>query len=215
MGQTGSDGEGQGRLGGGLSARRRVRVPWFDDVLDAMASAPTRYAGVVRARVDDDGGRELMYRVVRDGQRVRCSALDGAVHLIAGRTTQWSRHDGSGKRLSEPVNPKFLHISDDYEFGVQYFDWDRWEGTDFTEPISGPDEIIMLGRPALRITLAPPAHKPEPMQIVVDQQTFLLLHEGNEAFHTFHQWAELDLDPEIDDDAFTWHNDDRLAMRYQ
>ena len=204
MGQTGSD-----------RARHRVRVPWFEDVLDAMASATTRYAGVVRARVDDDGGREFSYRVVRDGRRVRCSALDGTVHVIAGRQTAWTRHDGSGERVSEPVNPRFLHIPDDYEFGVQYFDWDRWDGTDFTEPIGGPDGIIMLGRAAWRITLAPPTHKTEPMQIVVDQQTFLLLHEGNEAFGTYHQWVELDLDPDVDDDAFTWHDDDRLAMRYQ
>jgi hypothetical protein len=216
MSETGSDGVGRGwSFSGPPTALPTVRAPWFDDVLESMASAPTRYAGVVRARVDDDGGRDFSYRVVRDGQRVRCSALDGAVHLIAGRTTAWTRRDGTGERWSGPVDPTFLHVADDYEFGVHHFDWDRWEGTDFTEPIGGPSEITMLGRPAWRITLAPPAHKPEPMQIVVDQQTFLVLHEGSEAFGTYHQWTELDLAPDIDNDAFTWNDDDRLAMRYQ
>ena len=46
---------------------RRVRVPWFDDVLEAMTVAPTGFAGVVHAYVDDDGGTEFSCRVVRGG----------------------------------------------------------------------------------------------------------------------------------------------------
>jgi hypothetical protein len=180
-----------------------------------MASAPTRLAGVVRARVDDDGGTEFSYRVVRDGRRVRCTAMDGAVHVIAGTTTVWARSDNSSKLIIETVNPHLVHVPDDYDFGVRLFDWDRWQGDDFTEPVGGPNEVSMLGRPAWRVVLAPPPHKPEPMQIVIDQRTFLTLREGNEAFGTYHEWSELDLDPDIDDDAFTWRDDDHLATRYQ
>jgi hypothetical protein len=180
-----------------------------------MASAPTRLAGVVRARVSDDGGTEFRYRVVRDGPRARCTALDGAVHVVASDTTVWLRRDGWSEVLSRPVSRHGLMVPDDYEFGTRRFDWDRWDGDDFTRPVGGPEEVVMLGRPAWRITLAPPPHKPEPMQLIVDQRTFVVLHEGNEAFDTQHEWAELDLDPDIDQDQFTWHDEDRLAERYQ
>ncbi|WP_375483418.1 hypothetical protein [uncultured Jatrophihabitans sp.] len=180
-----------------------------------MADAPTRLSGVVRARIADHGGTEFTYRVQRDGRRVRCSALDGAVHVIAGTGTVWCRRDGSDVLDIEPADPHLLHAPDDYEFGVRLFDWSRWKGNDFTEPVDGPEEVLMLGRPAWRITLAPPPHKPEPMQIVVDQQTFLTLHEGNEAFGTYHRWSELDLDPHIDESVFAWNDTDRVASEYQ
>jgi hypothetical protein len=180
-----------------------------------MAAAPTRLAGVVHARVSDDGGTEFSYCVVRDGRRVRCTALDGAVHMVASNTTVWLRRDDRSEVMTRPVSRRVLLVPDDYEFGTRLFDWDRWTGDDFTTPVGGPEEVVMLERPAWRITLAPPPHKPEPMQIVVDQQTFLVLHEGNEAFSTHHEWIELNLDPDIDEDQFTWRDQDRLAEPYQ
>jgi hypothetical protein len=58
-------------------------------MLTKMATAPDRLSGVVRARVEDNGGQDFAYRVVRDGRRVRCSALEGGVHVIANAPTQW------------------------------------------------------------------------------------------------------------------------------
>jgi hypothetical protein len=196
-------------------APQRVRVPWFEDVLTGMAGAPNRIAGVVHARVSDDGGAEFSYRVVRDGYRVRCSALDGAVHVVAGHDTVWFRRDDPARVVTKPIRQGFVPVPDDYDFGVRPFDWDRWNGDDFTTPIGGPEEVVMLGRPAWRITLAPPPHKPEPIQMVVEQQTFLVLRRGNQAFGTYREWIELDLDPDIDEDQFTWRDQDRLAERYQ
>lgn len=108
-----------------------------------------------------------------------------------------------------------MTVPDDYEFGTRGFDPGRWEGDDFTEPVGGPEEITMLGRLAWRVTLAPPPHKPEPMHMVIDQSTFLVLREGNDAFGTFHEWTELITDPEIDDALFTWTDTDRAAAGYE
>ncbi|MBE7186808.1 hypothetical protein [Jatrophihabitans endophyticus] len=197
-----------------LNAPKRTPVPWFEPVLAAMADAPTRYAGVVEAFVEDDGGTRFRYRVTRDGDRVRCVGMDGGVHVVANLQTEWCRGANDREVRTQGRDPRLLHVPDDYEFGVRSEQSDRWEGNDFTEPIGGPEEGAMLGRPAWRITLAPPPHKPAPMYIVVDRETSLTLGEGNDTFGTYHHWVELDLDPSIDDDAFRWRDGDRPGTSY-
>lgn len=170
--------------------------------------------GIVRAHVDDDGGTTFQYRVERRGHLVRCTSLDGRVHVIAGHDTIWRRRDGAPGLHSEP---RRHHVTapDDYEFGLDRPDRDRWDGDDFTRPTGPPSKVTFLGRAALEIDLAPPQHKPAPMQIVIDAETGLLLREGSAAFGTFHEWTSLDTAANLPDELFTLTANDQAATRYE
>jgi hypothetical protein len=109
---------------------------------------------------------------------------------------------------------QFVSAPDDYEFGTSRPGWDRWEGDDFTQPVGRPVEMTFLGRRAWQIELAPPKHKPHPLQVVVDTETGLLLRQSNPAFDTFHEWIELDTDAQLSDELFVYTDGDRPARRY-
>lgn len=204
---------------GRRQAARQPGVPvlpaWFRRLADLTVHGngrDDRIAGVVHARIEDDGGVEFRYRVYRRGRLYRCASLDGSVHAIAGRTTYWIRRQ-DGQMWTGPRD-RFIGPPDDYEFGTSRPDPDRWMGDDFTRPTGPPVEITFLGRTAWQIELAPPAHKPSPMQIVVDASTGLLLRTGNATFDTFHQWVELDTDADLPDELFEYTATDQPARRY-
>lgn len=84
---------------------------------------------------------------------------------------------------------------------------DRWEGDDFTLP-TGPElATTLLGRAAWSVELAPPPHKPFPMQTVIDADTGLIMRAGSEAFGTFHEWTDLDTDADLPAALFTLNPD--------
>lgn len=58
-------------------------------------------AGIVHARVEDEGGIEFDYRVYRRGSLYRCASLDGSVHAIAGRDAYWML-GGNGQMWTGP-----------------------------------------------------------------------------------------------------------------
>lgn len=180
-------------------AARQPRLPeaetWFRRLTDFIqhgTGAEDRIAGVVHARIEDDGGVEFDYRIYRRGPLYRCVSLDGSVHAIAGRDTYWIRRE-NGQMWSE-ARDRFIGPPDDYEFGTARPDPDRWEGATFTRPTGPPVDLTFLGRPAWQVELAPPAHKPYPVQMIIDAETGLLLRQGNAAFGVFHEWVELDTD---------------------
>lgn len=158
--------------------------------------AEDRIDGVVQAFIEDDGGTEFRYRVQRRGDLYRCSSLDGRVHAIGGP------HD---RRTAPP---------DDYEFGTSRPEPDRFDGDDFTTPTGPARPVTFLGRDALEIELAPPPHKPYPMQLTIDAGSGLVLRDANAAFGTYHEWIELDTDADLPDELFAWHPSDRVAERY-
>jgi hypothetical protein len=65
-------------------------------------------------------------------------------------------------------------------------------------------ETEFLGRRAWAVELAPPSHKPHPLQLVVDAATGVLLRRTNEGFGTVEEWTELQLDPDLPDELFAW-----------
>jgi hypothetical protein len=203
-----------------FGAHRRFDEPakpeWFEPLVRLMVDGPgteDRVLGVVRAQIEDDGGTIFQYRVARRGELVRCTSLDGAVHMIANRDRVWCRRDGSDE-VDEYSRSHGAYPPDDYEFGVARTDNDRWQGDDFTTPIGSPRETTFLGRPAWEIDLAAPEHKPHPMQITIDRQTGLVLCEANSAFATLHEWTQLDTDADLPDSLFTWSPNDAVARRY-
>ena len=124
---------------------------------------------------------------------------------IAGHETVWSRNERA-ELVEEPRRGDWFPIPDDFEFGARRLGRDRWSGDDFTRPSGPAREVRFLGRSAWEIELAPPPRKPHPMQLIVDQQTGLVLREGNAAFGTFTEWTSLDLTAELPDDLFVWRD---------
>ena len=205
-------------FGGMLTPRPQAPRPsWFVELARLTvegAGAEDRVEGLVRARVEDDGGTTFRYRVARRGDLVRCTALSGGVHLIAGPTTVWRR------REDEPAitaRPRTDHVAtpDDYEFGCSRPDEDRWRGDDFTVPTGPATEVRCLDRRAWLVELAPPPHKPYPLSLTIDADTGLVLRQSNEHFGTYHEWIELDTDADPPDDLFTWRDADYPARRYE
>jgi hypothetical protein len=171
-----------------------------------------RIAGIVHARIEDDGGVEFDYRVYRRGRLYRCASLDGRVHAIAGRDRYWIRRE-NGRIWSDPRD-RFVGAPDDYEFGTARPVPDRWDGDDFTRPTGPPVEVTFLDRTAWQVELAPPAHKPHPMQMIIDAESGLLLRQANNALDIFHEWVALDTDAQLPDERFEYTETDRPASRY-
>jgi hypothetical protein len=211
------------RLGGPAPSR----PAWFDRWVLLMVhgdGGEDRVRGVVRARTDDDGGTEFHYRVARRGVQYRCESLDGRIHAIRGDDGFWSRGDGNAGPSFRPARWGFALVQppfrppgppDDYQFGTARPDADRWEGEDFTRPTGPARPVSFLGRPAYEIELAPPPHKPWPIQIVIDADTGLLLRSANAALDTSFEWIELDTDAHLPDALFAWNETDQFAERYR
>ena len=142
--------------------------------------------------------REGTRRALRRGSAVRMERLDGSPTRISNGGTTWlfgtdppTRYDGgafgfSGQDLIYRRPPS------------------RWEGSDFTS-LTGPIESVeFLGRPAYEFELAPPSHKPYPLQMVVDAASGLILREGNRDFGSVAEWVELEIDIDLPESLFTW-----------
>jgi hypothetical protein len=62
----------------------------------------------------------------------------------------------------------------------------------------------LLGRAAWTVELAPPAHKPHPLQLVIDAETGLVLQQRNDGFGSVDEWVEFVVGEPLDADLFTW-----------
>lgn len=191
------------------------RPSWFEELVELMVEgtgAEDRVMGVVRAHVEDDDGIDFRYRVFRRGGLYRCESLDGGVQAIGGRDTTWKATE-DGSIVSTP-RERSVAPPDDYEFGTARPSQARWEGDDFTVPTGPPTTVHFLGREALEVELAPPPHKPFPIQLIIDAGTGLLLRQANEASGVFHEWVTLDTAADLPDALFEFTSADRVARRY-
>ncbi|HZE48712.1 MAG TPA: hypothetical protein VE074_04070, partial [Jatrophihabitantaceae bacterium] len=68
-----------------------------------------------------------------------------------------------------------------------------------------------LGRTAWTVELAPPRHKPHPIQLVVDSETGLVLQQRNDGFGSVDEWAEFVVGEPLDPALFTWVGPTRSA----
>lgn len=193
-------------------------VAWIE-VLIAMVEAPSvpiqgtiRRTGPVESSISFVGDVPPVFvsgvddlRVWRDGRRVRVDTADGrpVARTDGDRAWRWAFDDdlpieaavdelgyvGPGSELLTTRPPS------------------RWIGDDFTHPVGAIDEIDFLGRPCWSFDLAPPAHKPHPMQMVVDTQTGMVLEERNDAFGVAVGFVEFTAGIPIDPDIFVWTGD--------
>lgn len=184
--------------------------PSFAALVTLMIHGPgseDRIRGEVRAAIIEERLVQFRYRVARRGELVRCETLDGGIYVIAGRDTVWLGDPNTGRLRVHPRPQGYTPAPDDFEFGCARPTDDQWTGDDFTIPTGPEAAVTFLGRAAWSVELAPPPHKPFPMQLVIDADTGLILREGNDALGSFHEWAELDPDADLPDGLFTFDPD--------
>jgi hypothetical protein len=154
-------------------------------------------AGIGRVRVF-----ERRQRVWSQGGMLRLETMDGQPRMIVGADTRWVWLD------DEPVPTAFSVRTSSFGNSLgsllERRGFDQWEGEDFTHPTADPVAAEFLGREVWRVELAPPAHKPFPLTLVVDASTGLVLSEANGSFTTVKQWIELSLDEELPEEVFEW-----------
>ncbi len=137
-----------------------------------------------KIRVETSAGKPV---VIGDGSQVWSFAYGGDVP-IQGPQSQLS-YQGPGSELltSRPAS--------------------GWVGDDFTTPVGPIDEIEFLGRACWSFDLAPPSHKPHPMQMVVDQLTGMVLEQRNDGFDHAVSFVEFTAGIPIDASIFEWTGD--------
>lgn len=89
----------------GQRPRRPARPAWFEDLVQLIVHGTgpeDRIAGMVHARMEDDGGIEFRYRVYRRRDLYRCESLHGAVHAIAGQDARGVRREDRPRMWSGP-----------------------------------------------------------------------------------------------------------------
>lgn len=114
------------------------------------------------------------------------------------------RGDASNRLATLPRTGAFNPAPDDLQFGTSRPSEDRWTGGDFTIPTGPERAVTFLGRRAWHVELAPPPHKPYPMQMTIDARSGLVLRQGNDTFGSFHEWTALDTEAELPDELFTF-----------
>lgn len=77
-------------------------------------------------------------------------------------------------------------------------------GDDFTRPTGPVGSTRFLDRAGFTVELAPPPHKPHPLQLVVDAETGIVLQQRNDGFATVDEWVEFVTGEVLDPALFTW-----------
>lgn len=168
-------------------------------LLTLMVDGPDRpMRGVIR--IGDVGGR--LWSVWRDDVRVRVEDDKGHPSLIGNRDTLWRFDTRRGEPVATPADAQRRWTG--CPGLVQRRPVEDWIGTDFTRPTGPVGETEFLGRAAYTVELAPPAHKPFPIQMVVDAETGMVLQQRNDGGGRVDEWQEFVVGEAFDDELFTW-----------
>ncbi|HZY77353.1 MAG TPA: hypothetical protein VFE40_13630 [Jatrophihabitantaceae bacterium] len=174
--------------------------------------AEDSFVAEVRAR-DEREADEYGYRVFRRGTLARREGLDGQVHFIDGEDYRWMRYVGDEEFTAFPRERHvFASPIGGLSVGGDRPSLSRWDGNDFTRPTGPAEPVEFLERPAWSVELAPPAHKPHPIQLVVDAETGLVLRQANAGFGTYTELVSLQLDAELPDELFVWDGPTRQPI---
>lgn len=163
------------------------------------------FVGEVSVHDPEQRPEDYGYRVYRRGVLSRREALDGQLHFIDGEDYQWVRYAGDDEFTALPRGShRFAAPIGGLSVGGSRPSLSRWDGNDFTR-MTGPAEATeFLDRPAWAVELAPPAHKPYPIQLVVDAQNGLVLRQANAGFGTWTEFVALQLGVDLPDELFVW-----------
>ncbi|GGF12138.1 hypothetical protein [Williamsia phyllosphaerae] len=150
-----------------------------------------------------DGVDDLL--VWRDGPNVRVDTVDGAPLARTDGEHAWRWAFGQDLPLLGSAQELGYHGPGNELLTSRPAS--RWIGTDFAQPVGAIEEVEFLGRACWSFELAPPAHKPHPMQMVVDQRTGMVLEERNDGFGIAVGFIEFTAGIPIDATTFAWTGD--------
>jgi hypothetical protein len=177
-------------------------------VFAGFASAVDAEPAVVPAEEPEPVEEEpVLTRAWRSGRRVRLERPDGRPSLIVDDERCWQFRGDDPVPVESPSRvvtyqgngTQLLHRRDSNAF----------TGDDFTRPTGPVGTTTFLGRPAYTVELAPPAHKPFPIQLVVDSETGLVLQQRNDGFGSVDEWVELVVGEQLDESLFRWQGPSR------
>jgi hypothetical protein len=147
--------------------------------------------------------KENRHRVAKRGSLMRREHDDGRPMAIYGHETKWIWLEGAAL----PTAFQGAAWGWDDQRVVQRRALASWEGDDFTHPTGPARATTFLGRAAWSVELAPPAHKPFPLTLVVDAETGIVLQERNDGFGSVTEWDEISFGSELPDELFVWTGD--------
>jgi hypothetical protein len=164
-----------------------------------------RYRGTYRVR-ESDPPEEYSCRAYRRGRLLRVEAASGEPRFIFGRDKRWI-FDGTGVPLEYDRATSSFGIGDTAL--LERWATSRWEGEDFTVRTGAITASECLGRRVWTFELAPPPHKPYPLQVIVDAATGLVLRQANADLGSFQEWTDLELEADLPDQLFSWEGPTR------
>jgi hypothetical protein len=171
------------------------------------------FAGTGIAEEDGEPEQRNRLRVWRDGRRVRICRLDATPSLIVNEEYCWQFNPGEPVPVRSPARVvRYLVNGTDL---LTRRDPNDFAGNDFTRPTGPVGATSFLGRPAWTVELAPPSHKPHPLQLVVDAETGLILQKRNDGFGSVDEWTEFVVGESLPDELFSWDGPNRLAADEQ
>ena len=160
-------------------------------------------------------GETSVTEVFRDGPRTRLSGADGEPWLISDGVTTWRKGD-EGMVASTYDGESWAGYGSELAARRTRKDVDLFG---FGTAIGPFEQVSYLARPAWRFRFAAPIHKPFDQQVVVDDETGLVL-EGRFGDHSVARWTTFATNAPMADDLFTWHGPcrteaDRQADRWR
>ena len=78
------------------------------------------------------------------------------------------------------------------------------ERNDFSRPIGPAEEAEIDGRLGWRFVLAPPPHKPAPLEVVLDDETGVVLEYRSLGADYWEMLTSFEVNVSLDDESFTW-----------
>ena len=169
-----------------------------------MASSPQdmpAFAGL-RGGATSGSVAEDPVRVWWDGTHLRVEELDGRINIVADAETCWQWEPGNDVPCVIPR--RLLRLGPGPVELLQRRAAEDFLGDDFTRPAGPVGVTTFLGRLAWTVELAPPSHKPHPMQLVIDAETGLRLQQRNDGFGTREEWLAFERPGAFDPDLFRW-----------
>lgn len=177
----------------------------------------TPFTGVLEVVGDEDSEWPSMVRVFKDRERYRVEDLDGSVltihnleHTFAFRSDEDYPHD-HGVPIGVPSRhdnePGSTFHPGAYGHLIARRDPTDWRGDDFTTPTGPARAMTYLGRAAWEVELAPPAHKPSPLVIVVDAITGMTYEQRSIQFGLLSRWREIEPVESHPNALFEWDGD--------
>jgi hypothetical protein len=165
------------------------------------------FAGVRAGLRDKQWALRAPIRVWRDGDRMRIEEPDGRPNLIVGDELCWQFDRDHDEPVSSPA--RVVRYAGGGTELLSRRDAQEFSGDDFTRPTGPVRETTFLGRRAWTVELAPPQHKPHPLQLVVDADTGIVLQQRNDGFGSVDEWVEFVLGEHLEPCLFSWDGPSR------